>query len=252
MDGDGFGNESEEQEHDNHAREAAVCINNTTQTLQGHAQAVIALAGGKLNPTLLASGSKDFSARLWDTEAEKCISVLKGHVGAVRSCCFSLDERILFTAGDTCVNIWDRCNLVPQILPTMIVQCAKIDTLHRCMFNLKSFESLSPPWSCLLSSGLSRRATGQSVGDLRGHQGHTTSVNVGMKTIGDVTDGMMLLSSAYDGTSKVRDLLVPHWRFIADFSTSRFPSHVLSSQVWDLRLLLPIRYSHKHESIHYA
>lgn len=139
--------------------EAAVSINSTSHNLHGHTQAVITLAGGQVHPNLLASGSKDFTARLWDIEAQKCVSELRGHVGAVRSCCFSPDERILFTAGDTCVGIWDR-------------------------------------------------ASAKRVSHLRGHQGFTTSVDVGMKRVEDVTDGVMLLSSSYDGSSKVWDLRV--------------------------------------------
>ena len=33
---------------------------------------------------------------------------ITGHSDAVRSVVFSLDDRLIFTGGDTCVRVWDR------------------------------------------------------------------------------------------------------------------------------------------------
>lgn len=83
-------------------------IEETSRTFLGHIGAVTALAGGKITPSLLVSGSTDFTARMWDIETGKCTGLLEGHVAAVRDVVMSPDERVVFTAGDTCVRIWDR------------------------------------------------------------------------------------------------------------------------------------------------
>ena len=44
---------------------------------------------------LLASGSKDKTIRLWDTETGELKNELKGHLNQVRSVCFSPDGNLV-------------------------------------------------------------------------------------------------------------------------------------------------------------
>ena len=74
----------------------------------GHGAGVLSLAGGREHEELLLSGSKDCTCRLWDLEAGKCVRTIVAHSDAVRSAKFSLDDRLVFTAGDHCVRVWDR------------------------------------------------------------------------------------------------------------------------------------------------
>jgi len=57
---------------------------------------------------LLLSASKDCTCRMWDLEYATCVRTITGHSDAVRSVVFSLDDRLIFTGGDTCVRVWDR------------------------------------------------------------------------------------------------------------------------------------------------
>ncbi|MGB1601150.1 MAG: WD40 repeat domain-containing protein, partial [Promethearchaeia archaeon] len=74
----------------------------------GHGAGVLSLAGGREHEELLLSGSKDCTCRLWDLEAGQCVRTIVAHSDAVRSAKFSLDDRLVFTAGDHCVRVWDR------------------------------------------------------------------------------------------------------------------------------------------------
>ena len=70
----------------------------------GHGAGVLSLAGGREHEELLLSGSKDCTCRLWDLEAGQCVRTIVAHSDAVRSAKFSLDDRLVFTAGDHCVR----------------------------------------------------------------------------------------------------------------------------------------------------
>ena len=56
----------------------------------------------------LASGSKDMTVRLWNTERRKKLKTLKGHVGWITALAFSNDGKII-ASGDTdsIVRLWD-------------------------------------------------------------------------------------------------------------------------------------------------
>lgn len=78
--------------------------------LAGHTEIVVCLdtcvsASGK---TLVVTGSKDNTVRLWDMEKRSCIGIGKGHLGAVGSVAFSKKSKNFFVSGssDRTLKIW--------------------------------------------------------------------------------------------------------------------------------------------------
>lgn len=53
------------------------------------------------NSLYLATGSSDWTARLWDVQRGSCIRVFIGHQGIVSTLAFSPDGRYLATAGES-------------------------------------------------------------------------------------------------------------------------------------------------------
>lgn len=77
-------------------------------SLQGHAAAVVAVAFGPASSELLASGSHDWTARVWDLATGACLQVLRGHVDSVLALVFLHDGETLATSGvDAWVRFWD-------------------------------------------------------------------------------------------------------------------------------------------------
>ena len=57
---------------------------------------------------LLATASKDKTARLWDPATGECLRTLTGHDDFVRGVAFSPDGRLLATASnDKTARLWD-------------------------------------------------------------------------------------------------------------------------------------------------
>src|SRR5262249_54391523 len=85
----------------------------------GHSSSVTSLA---FDPTgrLLASGSGDTTARIWDVSTRRTRVILRGHSGPVHAVAFTPDGRRLLTAGkDGQVILWDieRGAILAQALP---------------------------------------------------------------------------------------------------------------------------------------
>lgn len=82
-----------------------------TATLDGHTDTVIALDATRLKNgrSLLASGSKDASMRLWAAPEGRCIGLGGGHVGAVSAVAFSRRSRDFVVTGgsDKLLKVWD-------------------------------------------------------------------------------------------------------------------------------------------------
>lgn len=75
-----------------------------TQASKGGAAPAALSPDGKT----LATGSADWTVRLWDLESQKERAVLKGHHGRIYCLAFSADGKILASgSGDETVNLWD-------------------------------------------------------------------------------------------------------------------------------------------------
>jgi WD40 repeat protein/energy-coupling factor transporter ATP-binding protein EcfA2 len=74
--------------------------------LSGHLAAVTCAAFSP-DGRFILTGSEDMTARLWDTQTGKLVSVLRGHEGAVQSVAFSPDGGLMFTTGaDNKARLW--------------------------------------------------------------------------------------------------------------------------------------------------
>ena len=79
------------------------------RVLKGHTSVINSLAfavppGGRL---LLASGSDDNTARIWDVDTGECQRVLEGHTNSVYGVAFAPDASRLATASfDKTARIW--------------------------------------------------------------------------------------------------------------------------------------------------
>jgi WD40 repeat protein len=71
------------------ATEWVPVVDTPSFSLCGHSGPVLALTGGTTNTNIVVSGSRDFTARLWDIETGQCTGLLEGHVAAVRDVAFS-------------------------------------------------------------------------------------------------------------------------------------------------------------------
>ena len=69
------------------------------RTLTGHTGPAVAVAFS-LNERLLATASRDGTARLWDPATGDCLHTLTGHTGGVWDVAFSPDGHLLATASD--------------------------------------------------------------------------------------------------------------------------------------------------------
>ncbi|MEW6217341.1 MAG: hypothetical protein AB1543_06640, partial [Candidatus Bipolaricaulota bacterium] len=80
--------------------------------LWGHDSCAVTVAVSP-DGTLLASGSLDETARLWDPESGVCVAVLEGHGAVLAEVAFSPDGSLLLTASDNgMVWVWDVASLV--------------------------------------------------------------------------------------------------------------------------------------------
>ena len=77
------------------------------ELLKGHTDSVSSISSLEADRSLL-SASHDHTSILWDLEAVKPVLCLNGHTGAIRDCMFAPGGRVLITAGDTTIRLWDR------------------------------------------------------------------------------------------------------------------------------------------------
>src|SRR5437764_1203831 len=77
------------------------------RTLKGHQGSVLSVAFSH-DGSILASGSPDGTARLWDANAGKLLRVLEGHTGGLECIAFSPDGKTLASSSqDSTVRLWD-------------------------------------------------------------------------------------------------------------------------------------------------
>ena len=84
-----------------------IAIKHTIHQVGGHTDDVISVSFSP-NGMLLATGSGDHTARIWDVATGRCAHILKGHTGHVSSVCFSPNGKLLATGSyDKTARIWD-------------------------------------------------------------------------------------------------------------------------------------------------
>jgi WD40 repeat protein/serine/threonine protein kinase len=82
-------------------------VNEEELTLRGHTGDVYCVRFAR-NGRLMATGSQDQTARIWNRVSGQCVSVLAGHQGEVNGVAFSPDSSQLASASDDgTVKIWD-------------------------------------------------------------------------------------------------------------------------------------------------
>ena len=60
------------------------------------------------NGKYIATGSVDFTVKIWDYRTRKELKVLRGHKGSVNAVCFSPNDSLVASAGnDTKIKIWN-------------------------------------------------------------------------------------------------------------------------------------------------
>ena len=72
------------------------------RTLEGHGEAVLALAVGQ---TFLVSGSYDTTVRFWDLGTLRCIRKCEGHEDAVRVLAVA-GEKVFSGSYDGSIGVW--------------------------------------------------------------------------------------------------------------------------------------------------
>ena len=75
--------------------------------LTGHTGAASSIAAFEADGLLLTA-SQDHTSIIWDLETGTLVTCFKGHTGVVRDCLFAPGGRVLITAGDTTIRLWDR------------------------------------------------------------------------------------------------------------------------------------------------
>ncbi|CAI7611180.1 unnamed protein product [Penicillium pancosmium] len=161
------------------------------QTLEAHQDSIFSVTFSP-DGRLLASGSNDCTARLWDTATGALQQTLKGHSGSVWSLAFTPDGRQLASGSkDHIVRLWDT------------VTGALQQTLEGHLGTVYSV-AVSPDGRLLASGShdqtirLWERATGAPIRILEGHLDLVRSVAFSY-------NGRLLASSSHDQTIRLWD-----------------------------------------------
>jgi WD40 repeat protein len=161
------------------------------RTLTGHSESVNSVAFSP-DGRLLASGSSDWTIKLWDVATGREVRTLTGHTSSVASVAFSPDGRLLASGSYKEIKLWDVAT--GQEVRTLT---GHTDSVTSVAFS---------PDGRLLASGSDDNtiklwdvATGQEVRTLTGHTDWVWSVAFS-------PDGRLLASGSLDGTIKLWDV----------------------------------------------
>ncbi|KAF5450641.1 hypothetical protein F2P56_030973 [Juglans regia] len=102
--------------------------------LAGHTETVLCLdtCVSSSGRTLIATGSKDNSVRLWESERRCCIGVGVGHMGAVGAIAFSKKRKDFFVSGssDRTLKVWSLDSLVDEAVQPIKLKAKAVVAAH--------------------------------------------------------------------------------------------------------------------------
>ncbi|KAK7265683.1 hypothetical protein RJT34_33306 [Clitoria ternatea] len=102
--------------------------------LSGHTEIVLCLdtCVSSSGRTLIVTGSKDNSVRLWESESANCIGVGKGHMGAVGAIAFSKRKRDFFVSGssDKTLKVWSMEGLSDNVTVPINLKAKAVVAAH--------------------------------------------------------------------------------------------------------------------------
>ncbi|CAJ1943861.1 unnamed protein product [Sphenostylis stenocarpa] len=102
--------------------------------LSGHTEIVLCLdtCVSTSGRTLIVSGSKDNSVRLWGSESANCIGVGIGHMGAVGAIAFSKRKRDFFVSGssDHTLKVWSMDGLSDNMTAPINLKAKAVVAAH--------------------------------------------------------------------------------------------------------------------------
>ncbi len=201
-------------------------------TLTEHTDGVVSVAFSSRG--MIASGSNDNTARLWNPVTESTTALLRGHNGVVRSVAFSPDGTTLASGShDNTIILWDVATQQPK--NTLTEHTAPVETV-----------AFSRDGSTLASGShdgtviLWDVATGQPIALLTGHTSWVWSLAFspdGTLAIGR-HDGTVLLWDV--ATGKPKDILRGHTGFVEGVAFSPDGSTLASGSIdttvrlWDV------------------
>ena len=98
--------------------------------LVGHSDGVLALE--LVSKKKLASGSRDFTVKIWNTKRGACLRTLVGHTNFVSSLRLVAKDKLASGSLDTTIKIWNVDN--GECLRTLVGHADYVSTLgnYRC------------------------------------------------------------------------------------------------------------------------
>ncbi|KAJ1439067.1 WD40/YVTN repeat-like-containing domain superfamily [Sesbania bispinosa] len=221
-----------------------------SSVLSGHTEIVLCLdtCVSSSGRTLIVTGSKDNSVRLWDSESTSCIGVGIGHMGAVGAIAFSKRKQDFFVSGssDHTLKVWSMDGVSDNMTAPITLKAKAVVAAHDKDINSVA---VAPNDSLVCSGSQDRTACVWRLPDLvsvvvlKGHKRGIWSVEFspvdqcvvtasGDKTIRiwAISDGSCL--KTFEGHTSSADGLVKLWTVKTNECVATYDHH--EDKVWAL------------------